>query len=63
MKSAKRISGSNIVEYAMLALLVGVVFGYAIYNIKPETYKNFFKGGFSNSSESSGNLTIGPISE
>jgi hypothetical protein len=63
MKFAKKISGSNIVEYAMLALLVGVVFGYAIYNIKPDVYKNFFKSSFSNSTENSGNLTIGPISD
>jgi len=63
MKFAKKIQASNIVEYVMLALLVGVVFGYAIYSIKPDVYKNFFKNAFSQSAENSGNLTIEPISD
>lgn len=56
-------TGNNLVEYTII-LLLGFMIGYALWNIKPSTFRNYFKVTFfSNNTvlDSHNNLTVEPI--
>jgi len=59
---------NNAVEYVLLFVMVGLIFGTALYMIKPDAFKSAFKYVFGNSTNSTqensdSSITISPMSE
>ncbi|MEI7475128.1 MAG: hypothetical protein WCK67_10175 [bacterium] len=55
--------GNNLVEYIVTLSCIGFVFGYALWNINPDIFKNIFQNTFSGSTDNSGQLTIQPMTK
>ncbi len=61
IKSKKK--GNNLVEYALLAALVGVVLGVSIYSMDNEILLNFFSSTFKNSNSTTSSIVLDPLTE
>lgn len=55
--------GNNLIEYVITFVLVGFVFGYALFTINPDLFKNVFNKTFVDATESNGTINIGPMTE
>lgn len=57
-------SGNNLVEYAITIAIVGFIFGYALWCINPDVFRNVFSNSVSGSyDDTSGVLTIKPMTK
>ena len=56
----KKKKGQAIVEYVLIAALVGVVAGWAFLKLNPNFFKSYFKGSVSSGStiDSNGQMTM-----
>lgn len=57
-------NGSNLVEYIVILASVGFIFGYALWCINPDIFKNIFSNTVKGSySDTNGMLTIEPMTK
>lgn len=59
MKTKYRKKGTNLVEYSLIAMLVGVMFGVSINKIQPETYRGVFANTINGTQQAGGSDTAG----